>query len=261
MRDMIGEHSAESSNRQRVLNIDHDRLMDRRVRYRVSYYTLKEVVRHTGAPYDFIRDHVFLSYDFPVVTRCGEMTVGKYDLLVWLRTPAGREFQEMAKARLGAIDFKWVDGYDADVDGHIEAAGDLAHERKQGDGPAGVPVGPVRSEGDAVRRGVEVPAVDGERGGPEVAARKEHMAQIERPCSQSELVRRRREAEKVAPGSYIRVNNFLDRLKKVSHMMSHQDFLTLRGQAIHGDLKGAEKGLQNVLAKQGYVFPRGGGYG
>ena len=74
-------------------------------------------------------------------------------------------------------------------------------------------------------------------------------------------MRRRREAEKVAPGSYIRVNNFLDRLKKVSHMMSHQEFLTLRGQAIHGDLKGAEKGLQNVLAKQGYVFPRGGGYG
>ena len=261
MRERIGEHSAESANRQQVLNMDHDRLMARKVKYRVGYYTLREVARNCGVPYSFVCDHMFQTFGFPAVVRCGERTVNKPDLLVWLRTPAGREFQEMAKARLGAIDFKWVDGYDADVDGHIEAAGDLAHERKQSDGPAGVPVGPVRSDGDAVRRGVEVPAVDGERGGPEVAARKEHVAQIERPCSQSELVRRRREAEKVAPGSYIRVNNFLDRLKKVSHMMSHQEFLTLRGQAIHGDLKGAEKGLQNVLAKQGYVFPRGGGYG
>ena len=85
-----------------------------------------------------------------------------------------------------------------------------------------------------------------------MAERKKRVAHIERPGSLSEQIRRRREAEKVTPMDYLKVKNFLDRLKRADKFMSHQEFMTIRGQAIRGDIEGAERGLQTVLARHGY---------
>ena len=255
MRDRIGEHSAESAGRQRVLNLDHDALMARKVKYRVGYYTPREVARNCGVPYSFVNDHMLKTVGFPVVMRCGERTVNKPDLLMWLRTMAGREFVEMAKRYYGSIDMEWVDGYDEadDIDGCWPGAGDRAHVRGESDGPAGVPVIPVRTDGDAVRQGGAVLGVAPQPGRAEVAERKKRVAHIERPGSLSEQIRRRREAEKVTPMDYLKVKNFLDRLKRATELMSHQEFMTLRGQAVHGDIDGAEKGFRKVLERGGYL--------
>lgn len=255
MRERIGEHSAESAGKQKVLNLDHDALMARKVKYRVGYYTLREVARNCGVPYSFVNDHMFQTFGFPAVVRCGERTVNKPDLLMWLRTLAGREFVEMARRYYGEIDMEWVEGYDEadDIDGCGTGAGDRACVRGQSDGQAGVPGVPVRTDGDAVCEGLQVPGVAAQPGRTEMAERKKRVAHIERPCSLSEQIRRRREAEKVTPMQYLRVNNFLDRLKKATKLMSHQEFMTLRGQAVHGDIEGAEKGLRKVLERGGYL--------
>lgn len=255
MRDRIGEHSAESANRQQVLNMDHDRLMAKKVTYRVGYYTLREVARNCGVPYSFVNDHMFQTFGFPAVVRCGERTVNKPDLLMWLRTMAGREFVGMARRYYGEIDMEWVDGYGEadDIDGCGPGAGDRAHVRGQGDGQAGVPGVPVRTDGDAVRQGLQVPGVAEGAGRAEMAPRKARVAHIERPGSLSEQIRRRREAEKVTPMDYLKVKNFLDRLKRAGDLMSHQEYMTIRGQAVHGDIEGAEKGLRKVLERGGYM--------
>ena len=255
MRDRIGEHSAESANRQQVLNMDHDRLMAKKVKYRVGYYTLREVARNCGVPYSFVNDHMFQTFGFPAVVRCGERTVNKPDLLVWLRTMAGREFVGMARKYYGEIDMEWVDGYDEadDIDGCGPGAGDKAHERGQGHGQPGIPADQDGTVRDAVRQGGAVLGVAPQPGRAEVAERKKRVAHIERPCSLSEQIRRRREAENVTPMQYLRVNNFLDRLKRATKLMSHQEFMTLRGQAVHGDIEGAEKGFRKILERGGYL--------
>ena len=255
MRERIGEHSAESADRQKVLNMDHDRLMAKKVKYRVGYVTMREVARNCNIPSSFVNDHMFQTFGFPVVMRCGERTVNKYDLLLWLRTMAGHEFVEMAKRYYGSIDMEWVDGYGEadDIDGCWPGAGDRAHVRGQGDGQAGVPGVPVRTDGDAVRQGLQVPGVAEGAGRAELAPRKARVAHIERPCSLSEQIRRRREAEKVTPMDYLKVKNFLDRLKRATELMSHQEYMTIRGQAVHGDIEGAEKGFRKILERGGYL--------
>ena len=38
-------------------------------------------------------------------------------------------------------------------------------------------------------------------------------------------------------------------LKSARKQISHQQFLTLRGQAIHGDIEGAHRGLMRILGR------------
>ena len=86
-----------------------------------------------------------------------------------------------------------------------------------------------------------------------MAPGKARVAHIERPGSLSDQIRRRREDEKIIPMQYLKVNNFLDRMRRAEKLMSHQEFMTLRGQAIHGDIEGAEKGFRKILERGGYL--------
>lgn len=45
-------------------------------------------------------------------------------------------------------------------------------------------------------------------------------------------------------------SEFLHALRIGSKYLSKQERLTLKGQAIHGDVAGAEKGLQNLMRKK-----------
>ena len=46
---------------------------------------------------------------------------------------------------------------------------------------------------------------------------------------------------------YLKAQEFLDKLRKVQNKLDAQTYKTLRGQALSGDVQGAEKGLQRVL--------------
>ena len=45
------------------------------------------------------------------------------------------------------------------------------------------------------------------------------------------------------------MNNFIKELKRYRHILSKQTILTLRGQALSGDLEGAKRGLKTILNK------------
>jgi len=47
------------------------------------------------------------------------------------------------------------------------------------------------------------------------------------------------------------MNGFLKILKKHSAMLTRQQIRTLRGQALAGDVLGAEKGLRKLLRRKG----------
>ena len=49
---------------------------------------------------------------------------------------------------------------------------------------------------------------------------------------------------------YLAANPFLTRLKSYDGQISKQEYRTLRGQALSGDVQGAEKGLQNILFRK-----------
>lgn len=49
---------------------------------------------------------------------------------------------------------------------------------------------------------------------------------------------------------YLKAREFLERLRKVQSKLDAQTYRTLRGQAISGDVQGAEKGLQRVLRRE-----------
>lgn len=45
------------------------------------------------------------------------------------------------------------------------------------------------------------------------------------------------------------LQTFLSKLKAYNQWLTHQQYKTLRGQAIAGDIAGAKKGLKNILEK------------
>ena len=49
--------------------------------------------------------------------------------------------------------------------------------------------------------------------------------------------------------AYIRAKNFLDTLKKCA-VLTSQERSTLKGQALHGDIDGAIKGLERILRRR-----------
>ena len=46
---------------------------------------------------------------------------------------------------------------------------------------------------------------------------------------------------------FLRAHQFLEHLKKNSEHLTRQQFLTLRGQALSGDIEGANKGLEKIV--------------
>lgn len=52
-----------------------------------------------------------------------------------------------------------------------------------------------------------------------------------------------------SPDAYLRAKNFLDVLKASSNKLSDQQYRTLRGQALGGDIAGAYKGLDRLMSE------------
>jgi putative heme degradation protein len=50
--------------------------------------------------------------------------------------------------------------------------------------------------------------------------------------------------------SFLDAHKFLQLLRKHRNELSRQELETLRGQALHGDVDGANKGLDNILARR-----------
>lgn len=48
---------------------------------------------------------------------------------------------------------------------------------------------------------------------------------------------------------YLRANQFLSMLRAHLGDVTRQEFKTLRGQALKGDVEGAEKGLQTIIMR------------
>lgn len=46
---------------------------------------------------------------------------------------------------------------------------------------------------------------------------------------------------------YLKAREFLEKLRKYQNELDAQTYKTLRGQALNGDVQGAEKGLQCIL--------------
>lgn len=66
--------------------------------------------------------------------------------------------------------------------------------------------------------------------------------------SQIELNTQTKELRKAAT-RYLRANAFLTILRGHLDAITMQEFRTLRGQALHGDIEGAEKGLHRILTR------------
>lgn len=52
-----------------------------------------------------------------------------------------------------------------------------------------------------------------------------------------------------SPDEYLAINGFLRRLNKHLNVLTRQEYTSLRGQAIHGDLEAAEKGFAKILER------------
>ena len=59
-----------------------------------------------------------------------------------------------------------------------------------------------------------------------------------------------RESERKA-NAYLKAHFFLHKLKKCNSKLTWQEFKTLRGQALAGDVEGATKGLDVILRRKG----------
>ena len=66
--------------------------------------------------------------------------------------------------------------------------------------------------------------------------------------SQISLNAKSREVRQAA-NVYLRANAFLNVLRGHLDVITMQEFRTLRGQALHGDIEGAEKGLHRILTR------------
>lgn len=49
---------------------------------------------------------------------------------------------------------------------------------------------------------------------------------------------------------YLKAREFLEKLRKVQNKLDAQTYKTLRGQALSGDVQGAEKGLERILRRE-----------
>ena len=49
-----------------------------------------------------------------------------------------------------------------------------------------------------------------------------------------------------------RLNNFMKKLKNNSPYLSKQQYRTIKGQALSGDIDGAQKGLNSLLRRYAY---------
>ena len=58
------------------------------------------------------------------------------------------------------------------------------------------------------------------------------------------------ESERKA-NAYLKAHCFLHKLKKYNPKLTGQEFKTLRGQALAGDIEGATKGLERILGRKG----------
>ena len=58
------------------------------------------------------------------------------------------------------------------------------------------------------------------------------------------------ESERKA-NAYLKAHTFLHTLKKYNGLITWQEFKTLRGQALAGDVEGATKGLERILGRKG----------
>lgn len=58
------------------------------------------------------------------------------------------------------------------------------------------------------------------------------------------------ESERKA-NAYMKAHWFLQTLKKYNSKLSGQEFKTLRGQVLAGDVAGAAKGLERILSRKG----------
>lgn len=59
-----------------------------------------------------------------------------------------------------------------------------------------------------------------------------------------------RESERKA-SAYLKAHFFLRKLKKYTHKLTGQEYKTLRGQALAGNVEGATKGLDVILRRKG----------
>ncbi len=50
------------------------------------------------------------------------------------------------------------------------------------------------------------------------------------------------------------LNNFIKKLKANSPILTRQEFRTLKGQAIKGDVEGAKKGLAKLLERKRKIY-------
>lgn len=49
---------------------------------------------------------------------------------------------------------------------------------------------------------------------------------------------------------YLKAREFLEKLRKAQKQLDAQTYKTLRGQALNGDVEGAEKGLGRILRRE-----------
>lgn len=49
---------------------------------------------------------------------------------------------------------------------------------------------------------------------------------------------------------YLKAREFLEKLRKVQNKLDTQTYKTLCGQALSGDVQGAEKGLQRIMRRE-----------
>lgn len=49
--------------------------------------------------------------------------------------------------------------------------------------------------------------------------------------------------------AYVKAQDFLARLNKCRHMLTTQEIMALRRQALHGDLEGAIEALNRMIAR------------
>lgn len=54
-------------------------------------------------------------------------------------------------------------------------------------------------------------------------------------------------------GRYQRAARVLDSLRRYQKLLTPQEYRTIRGQALSGDVEGAQNGLSNLIGKRGGI--------
>lgn len=64
------------------------------------------------------------------------------------------------------------------------------------------------------------------------------------------MMRDRQKREKIAPGAFALAHDYLRILKSCDKYLTRQEMLTLRGQALHGELEEATRGLDTLMKRR-----------